>query len=444
MDSEGGIVTSFPDSATMSDRLNEPTGRYVVVLADAVHGDEAAMIAALQSAAGLSTITSASDFADGAVELEQAGDADATLLPALGIAVVAGGADRLASLSAAVSEDERIEAVEPEQTLYAVTQPAGALAVEYLRGYADAATTLYQHARDGGQVAAEAAAQFEDTPEFTWGLQATRVSTSQRSGQGVPVAILDTGFDLNHPDFVGRRIISKSFVPGQTPQDGHGHGTHVTGTSSGPQHPPGDSRRYGVAYNDDIVIGKVLSNQGSGTDGQILAGINWAVTNHCRVISMSLGAPIRAVSARYEAAGRRALAAGCLIIAAAGNNADRANGDVGFVGVPANSRSIMAVGAVDSQMRIANFSARSNPVSGGQVDIVGPGVAVYSSWPMPTRYRTISGTSMATPHVSGIAALLSQATGATGAALWALLVRTAQRLPLPSVDVGAGLAQAPQ
>jgi subtilisin len=442
----GGDRVSGVGAAPMPEGLNEPTGRYVVVLADSVHGDEAAMTTALRSIAGISNIASASDFTDGAVDMEQIGDADAVLLPELGLAIVPAEPDRLVSLTAAAGEDERIEAVEPEQTRYALTQP-GLLAAEYLRGYRDAVIELYKHAnggRDSAATAVELAAQFVDTPAFTWGLQATKVSTSHRSGQGVPVAMLDTGFDLQHPDFVGRRITSKSFVSNETPQDGHGHGTHVTGTSSGPQHPPGGSRRYGIAYNDNIFIGKVLSNQGSGTDGQILAGMNWAVANHCRVISMSLGANVRQPSQAYTKVGDRALAAGCLIIAAAGNNADRAHGNFGFVGVPANSPSIMAVGAVDSQLHIANFSARSNPVAGGQVDIAGPGVNVYSSWPRPTRYRIISGTSMATPHVSGIAALWSQATGATGAALWALLVRTAQRLAIPSVDVGAGLVQAPQ
>ena len=418
---------------------SEPTGRYLVVLADALQGDTEAMSAALRSVAGVSDVAQGSDFSEDIELAPGGGSVTALLFPRIGVAVVTGEPDRLAWLAAAAEQDERIEAIEPERTLYAFSQPS-VLTVEYLRGYRDAAVKLYEHANG----TAEVAVQFEDTPEFTWGLQATKVATSRWGGDGVAVAMLDTGLDLSHPDFANRRITSRSFVSDETPQDGHGHGTHVTGTSSGPADPPGESRRYGVASNDSIFIGKVLSNRGSGTDAQILAGIEWAITNQCRVISLSLGANVRTVSPTYEATGRRALDAGCLIVAAAGNNADRARGSFGFVARPANSPSIMAVGAVDSQLAIANFSARSNPVSGGQVDIVGPGVAVYSSWPVPTPYRVISGTSMSTPHVAGIAALLSQTSGATGSALWGLLVRTAQQLPLPSVDVGAGLVQAPQ
>jgi subtilisin len=111
--------------------------------------------------------------------------------------------------------------------------------------------------------------------------------------------------------------------------------------------------------------------------------------------------------------------------------------------VPANSPSIMAVGAVDRALAVADFSAASSSVEGGQVDIAAPGVDVYSSWPLPRATNTISGTSMATPHVAGIAALWSQRTGATGHELWTQLVQAAQRLPLPANDVGSGLVRAP-
>lgn len=172
---------------------------------------------------------------------------------------------------------------------------------------------------------------------------------------------------------------------------------------------------------------------------------------------MSLGAPVAQVSQVYETVGRRALDNGCLIVAAAGNNAHRDQPSLppqqrfGFVGIPANSPSVLAVAAVDEQLDIAVFSARSlTGVPGGSVDIGAPGVRVFSSWNRPTpeqgnqKYRSISGTSMATPHVSGIAALWSQSTGRSGRALWTTLTQRAQRLRLPSVDVGPGLVRAPQ
>jgi subtilisin family serine protease len=143
--------------------------------------------------------------------------------------------------------------------------------------------------------------------------------------------------------------------------------------------------------------------------------------------------------------GKRALDLGSLIVAAAGNNADRRVGNYGFVGTPANSPFIMAVGALEQNLNMAYFSARTLAgTRGGQVDIAGPGYQVYSSWPMPTRYRTISGTSMATPHVAGIAALWAELTGYRGRDLWATLAQDSQRLLQPSVDVGGGLALAPQ
>ncbi|MEG2980941.1 MAG: S8 family serine peptidase, partial [Stenotrophomonas sp.] len=189
--------------------------------------------------------------------------------------------------------------------------------------------------------------------------------------------------------------------------------------------------------------GKVLGSNGSGSDSTILAGINWALENKCEVISMSLGADVKTVHPPYVTAGRRALELGSLIVAAAGNNAQRSAGNPGFVGAPANSPYIMAVAAVDSALAIADFSAQALDAQGGAVDIAGPGVDIYSAWPGEKRYNTISGTSMATPHVAGVAALLAESTGLRAQELWDKLLSTSRDIPLPAEDAGAGLAQAP-
>ena len=435
---------SYEAGAPLSDQTAEFTGRYIVVFADDMHREPGAITEALQSVAGVSRVASTLDFEAGALDLDQAEAADATVFAELGVAVMAADPSRGEGLAAMAEADDRILAVEPERILRAIDGP---LSLEYVRGFRDGVSGLYDQLSGTGLAGAEldvaAASSFSDNAAFTWGLQACGATVSPKTAADIAVAVLDTGLDLKHADFAGRPIVSQSFVAGQPAQDGHGHGTHCVGTSCGPNDPLGPSRRYGVATQAKIFAGKVLSDQGSGSDGQILAGINWALANRVEVISMSLGADVRQVSKAYEAVGRRALAAGTLIVAAAGNNASRSAGDPGFVGMPANSPSIMAVAAVDSNLRIADFSARSTTVRGGKVDIAGPGVAVYSSWPMPTRYKSISGTSMATPHVAGVAALLSQATGARGAELWAKLTQTARPLSLPSADVGAGLVQAP-
>jgi subtilisin family serine protease len=162
---------------------------------------------------------------------------------------------------------------------------------------------------------------------------------------------------------------------------------------------------------------------------------------------MSLGAPAQpgeAFSQIYENAARRALRRGTLIIAAAGNESRRQSGVIRPVGRPANCPSILAVAALDDQFDVAWFSCGGINPNGGEVNIAGPGVDVYSSWPMPTRNNSISGTSMATPHVAGIAALMVQAKpSASASEIGELLTQSAQTVPLPSRDAGAGLVQAP-
>jgi subtilisin family serine protease len=285
-----------------------------------------------------------------------------------------------------------------------------------------------------------------DESQLTWGIQAVRAAESTFSGRGVRVAVLDTGVDLTHPDLRGRIKGTRSFVDGETVADINGHGTHCIGTVGGPLKPAG-APRYGVAPGAQLYAGKVLGGPaGRGTDGWIIAGIAWAIEMGCRVVSMSLGAPTRPgepFRRAYEVVARRAMARGTLIVAAAGNDSRRP-GLVAPVSSPANCPSILAVAAVDRALRVASFSNRGINPSGGQIDLAAPGVDVLSAGIGSQRYRRLNGTSMATPHVAGIAALLGEAfPKATPASLVAYLGRAARRLPLPSTDVGVGLGQAP-
>lgn len=367
-----------------------------------------------QSAAGTPGIAQAQREVELPRLMSEQGYSLSEYFPMLGIGVVTSGSDQLEDFRQRCASNQLPPSVVPE-LVYRILP--------------DAAENTRQDS-------------FADNTDSTWGLQAVGAALSGFTGKGVNVAVLDTGFDTGHPDFAGRTVMAQSFVEGEDAKDGHGHGTHCIGTSCGPRDPqqgPG----YGIASEANIFSGKVLGTGGSGSDSSILAGINWALENKCQVISMSLGADVRTVHPPYVTAGRRALELGSLIVAAAGNNAQRLQGDPGFVGAPANSPYIMAVGALDSELQVADFSARTLPGRGGQVDISGPGVGIYSSWPGEKRYNTISGTSMATPHVAGIAALLAEATGLAARELWAQLVQEARRLPQFSVDVGAGLTQGP-
>ncbi len=428
---------SIPRSASNG----ETTGRYVITFRD---NSVSEGLVTLREQTGISGLANAADFPESALDLNQLEASGGAVFPTLGVAVVSMDDEALSRVMSSAGEDSAILAVEPERVFYAL-EPG--LQRDYLEGYHDAVDSLYKkvvsnslHEVGNG---ARATAMFDDDEQYTWGLKATKAATSRYTGRGIKVAVLDTGMDLQHPDFKGRSIISQSFVPGEDVQDGVGHGTHCIGTACGSTDLNG--RRYGVAYEATIYVGKVLDNSGSGYTSWILAGMEWAIVNQCQVISMSLGNKVSTPSIAYEKVGRRALDNGCLIVAAAGNHRGNDPNKPGTVGQPANSPSIMAVAAIDNELQLAFFSCTSGPGLGANVDIAAPGVAVYSSVPMDKgRYAVYRGTSMATPHVAGIAALCSQAYGVRGPLLWLYLIWTAMRMPLPSVDVGSGLVQAPQ
>jgi len=412
------------------------TGRYLVTFKEGATDQGVESL----GAQGL-RVADAREFAAQAVTLEGVSDAGAVVFPEIGVALIGKQPAQESGLNtfAEVASDSPIESIDPEyfafvdgtfeEYLSTLGEEPERNPGEYLRGFIRAAETIAKDLGVVGQPAAdtEAGAQVLGA---TWGLNACRVPPSTRSGAGIKLAVLDTGFDLGHPDFVGRPITGATFV-GQPVQDLHGHGTHVTGTSAGPRAPAGTTPRYGIAYRSQIFIGKVLSNSGSGSMAGILAGMNWAIANRCAVINMSLGGPGGPHPA-YTAAGQAALNNGCLIIAAAGNSGP------GPTGAPANSPTIMSVASVDPPLNPSSFSCR------GKIEIAGPGRDVFSSWPRPIRYKVISGTSMATPHVVGCGALWAETSSTLrGLSLRNRLMATARPLPFPSTQVGRGLVQAP-
>jgi subtilisin family serine protease len=265
-------------------------------------------------------------------------------------------------------------------------------------------------------------------------------------GRGVTVAVLDTGVDLEHPDLAPsfrEGWKAASFVPGETAQDGHGHGTHCVGVVGGPRR-SASGTRYGVAPEAKVLAGKVLSDTGSGFSDWILDGIDWAAEEGARVISLSCissraaGQPYAVI---YERVAGNLLRSrpGALLLAAAGNASERP-WYTRPVDNPAACPSLLAVAAVHRARRIASFSGcQMDDI--GQVNLCAPGVAVHSAW-TGGAFRTLSGTSMAAPHVAGVAAsYLEEEPTLSGLDLWRTLERRA--LPLGDTrDFGRGLVQA--
>ncbi|WP_144283478.1 S8 family peptidase [Chryseobacterium echinoideorum] len=286
--------------------------------------------------------------------------------------------------------------------------------------------------------------------ELEWGLKAIGINRTSFTGKGVDICILDTGLEIAHPDFSTRSIEGKSFIEGEDwSADPNGHGTHCAGIAAGNLRSD-TGKRYGIAKDCNLKIAKVLSNQGKGTTSSVIDAIDWAITKKFRILSLSLAAPVginEKPSVLFETVGKRALENNCLIIAAAGNDSSRPSLPKP-VSAPANSPSIMAVAAIDGQMNIARFSNGGiNPLEGGNIDVCAPGVDIFSSYPKNLKnknyYAPLSGTSMATPHVSGLAALfIEQYPEKAAKEIWKLIETHAKPIEgLKYRDIGSGLIQ---
>jgi len=272
--------------------------------------------------------------------------------------------------------------------------------------------------------------------EETWGINRVHAPAAWplTEGKGVKVAVIDTGIDTGHPELSGKvdggySAITKTENPADY-QDDNGHGSHVAGTIAAKKDGKGV---VGVAPKARLYAVKVLDADGSGNLSDVIDGIVWAAKNKMDVANMSLGAPVD--SEAMKRAVRFARGSGVVVVAAAGNSG-------GSVGFPGAYEDTIAVAASDSNDKLAGFSSR-----GPEVDFIAPGVDVLSS-KMGGGFASYSGTSMAAPHVAGLAALaVSQGyVGLNGPdGVFAQLKKAASTLPTEGMTVemqGAGMIDA--
>lgn len=254
-----------------------------------------------------------------------------------------------------------------------------------------------------------------------WGIEAIYNSSTIQTtsgGSGVTVAVLDTGVNVNHKDLVGQAEQCKDFTQRTADlvnnfcNDKNGHGTHVAGSVLA--HGGDGTGIYGVAPQADLWAYKVLNDRGSGYSDDIANAIRHAADEATRtgskvIISMSLGSSSK--DSLIASAVDYAYSKGVLVVAAAGNDGPTAN-TIGYPGALPNAIAVAALENVQQNgtYRVADFSSRGNPdtdedyvIGERDVEISAPGRAIESTW-FDGSYNTISGTSMATPHVSGLAA----------------------------------------
>jgi serine protease AprX len=249
-------------------------------------------------------------------------------------------------------------------------------------------------------------------------------------GEGVTICVVDTGIDATHPDFAGRVGLTADFSGKGSAADGNGHGTHVASTAAGTGAASG-GKYVGVAPGATIMAAKALADNGSGRMSNVMAGLEWAAQNGADVLNLSLGS-------RGNSDGSDALSTMCnaivdlgkIMVVAAGNSGPRQS----TIGSPGAAEQVITVGASDDQDSVARFSSRG-PTADGRVkpDVVAPGSKIVAARAAGTSvgqvvdeyYTTATGTSMAAPHVAGLAALMLRAdTGLGPAGIKKMLMAT--------------------
>ncbi|MFJ4711857.1 S8 family serine peptidase [Streptomyces sp. NPDC088785] len=267
------------------------------------------------------------------------------------------------------------------------------------------------------------------------------------TGKGVKVAVLDTGYDATHPDLATRVSESKSFIEGEEVADRQGHGTHVTSTVGG-SGAASDGKEKGVAPDATLAVGKVLSDAGSGSESQIIAGMEWAAKDiKAKIVSMSLGSDTGSdgTDPMSQAVNTLSAQTGTLFVIAAGNYSAP-----GTIGAPGAADAALTVGAVDADDRAAYFTSQGPRLGDNALkpDVSAPGVDILAARSSLAEgsgsYTTMSGTSMATPHVAGVAALLAQEhPDWTGARLKDALMSSSRQLDASAYALGSGRVSVP-
>ncbi|AQS69746.1 S8 family serine peptidase [Streptomyces pactum] len=267
------------------------------------------------------------------------------------------------------------------------------------------------------------------------------------TGKGVTVAVLDSGVDAGHPDLAGRVGRSRSFIAGEEVADRNGHGTHVASTVGG-SGAASDGEEKGVAPGATLAVGKVLDDSGSGSESEIIAGMEWAARDvDADIVSMSLGStePSDGTDPMARAVDTLSRETGALFVVAAGNT-----GAPSSIGSPGAADAALTIGAVDPADEAAYFTS-AGPRHGDNAlkpDLSAPGVGILAARSRLSEgsgdYTAMSGTSMATPHVAGVAALLAEEhPDWTGAQLKDALMSTSKELDASAYRLGTGRVSVP-